>query len=79
MMGYARDPAFWKDESVLLDVEEDLPFALAEAFRRQAVKALEQGVLHGYREHDDILAVLRGRLRSSDQMKRRFGLGIPWR
>jgi 5-methylcytosine-specific restriction enzyme subunit McrC len=77
MMGYTGDPAFWREQSVLLHAEEDLPSALADAFRRQAVKALGQGVLHGYREHDDFLTVLRGRLRSSDQMKRRFGLGIP--
>jgi 5-methylcytosine-specific restriction enzyme subunit McrC len=77
MMGFARDPSFWRDQTVLLEVEDDLPSALAEAFRRQAARALEQGVLHGYREQDETVPVLRGRLRSSDQMKRRFGLGLP--
>jgi len=43
MMGYARDTAFWRNQSVFLDPDQDLPASLADAFRRQAIKALEQG------------------------------------
>ena len=45
--------------------ELDLPDALAESFARLASKALEQGLLHGYRTVDDTLPVLRGRIREA--------------
>lgn len=77
MMGYAQKPQFWRDHSVLLDIERDLADALAESFRRLATKALEQGLLHGYRSVNEALPVLRGRVRVGDQISRRFGLGLP--
>lgn len=77
LMGYARNPRFWRDHSVLLDVEDDLPDALAYAFSRYASKALEQGLLQGYLHVEDSLPVLRGRIRVADQISRRFGVGIP--
>src|SRR5665647_48343 len=77
MMGYAQKPKFWRDHNVLLDVELEFADALAESFRRLATRALEQGLLHGYRSVDDTLPVVRGRIRVGDQLSRRFGLGIP--
>jgi 5-methylcytosine-specific restriction enzyme subunit McrC len=77
LMGYARSPSFWRDPTVQLDPEQDLFSAVADAFARQAVKALGQGLLHGYRTVDDTLPVLRGRVRESEQIGRRFGLLIP--
>jgi 5-methylcytosine-specific restriction enzyme subunit McrC len=77
MMGYAQKPKFWRDHNVLLDVELEFADALAESFRRLATRALEQGLLQGYRSVDDTLPVVRGRIRVGDQLSRRFGLGIP--
>lgn len=77
MMGYARNPSYWRDDRVRLDRELDLPEALAEAFRRLAARAVEQGLLKGYRTIDDTTAVMRGRIREADQIKRRFGRLIP--
>ena len=77
MMGYARNPSYWRDDRVRLDPDMDLPEALAEAFRRLATRALEQGVLKGYRSVDDTTSVMRGRIREADQIKRRFGRLIP--
>ena len=77
MMGYARNPSYWLDDRVRLDPEMDLPEALAEAFRRLATRALEQGLLKGYRSVEDTTAVMRGRIREADQIKRRFGRLIP--
>lgn len=48
MMGYARNPTYWRDDRVHLDPELSLPEALAESFRRLATRALEQGLLKGY-------------------------------
>lgn len=77
LMGYATKPSFWRNHSVLLDVESDLPEALGHAFSRLASKALEQGVLQGYKTVDDSLPVLRGRIRVRDQISRRYGMGLP--
>lgn len=77
LLGYARRPTFWRDQTVLLDVEADLPDALAHAFARLASKALGQGLLQGYTTVDEALPVLRGRLRVGDQISRRCGVGLP--
>lgn len=77
LMGYATQPTFWLDRVVLLDTESDLPEALAHSFTRSTLKALEQGLLQGYRTKDDSLPVLRGRIRVHDQLSRRFGVGLP--
>jgi len=77
LMGYARRPTFWRDDRVLLDSDADLPEALADAFVRLAGRALEQGLLKGYVTVDETLAVLRGRVREADQLRRRWGRSIP--
>ena len=77
LMGYSRDPNFWRDHQVQVDMEKELPEALAEAFTRQATRALEQGLLHGYIETEESLSVLRGRLRVGDQIARHHGRLIP--
>lgn len=77
LMGYARNPKHWRDHSVLLDAEADLVEALVESFAGLARRALEQGLLHGYRLIEDALPVVRGRIRVGDQMSRRFGRGLP--
>lgn len=77
LMGYATKPTFWRNHSVLLDVESDLPEALGHAFARLASKATDQGLLQGYKTVDESLAVVRGRIRVRDQISRRFGVGLP--
>ncbi len=77
LMSYARQPKFWRDRPVLVDVESDLVEALAESFRRAATTALEQGLMHGYTSIDDALPLVRGRIRVGEQISRRFGRMLP--
>lgn len=77
LMGYARRPRFWRENSVLLKADADLVDALAESFRRLAAQALRRGVLQGYLTVGDALPVLRGRVRVGEQVARRFGRGLP--
>ncbi len=77
LMGYALKPTYWRDQSVVLDTEESLVEALAHSFRRLTSRALEQGLLQGYRTVDESLPLLRGRIRVADQISRRSGLGLP--
>lgn len=77
LMSYARRPSFWRDDPVLLDVDTGLADALAHAFGLHATKALDQGLLQGYRTVDEGLPVVRGRIRVGDQISRRYGRGLP--
>lgn len=77
MMGYARDPSFWRDEPVTVTTEQDLPEVLAVTFSRLAAAALATGLMQGYRTVDDSLYVVRGRIRADDQLRQRYQLPLP--
>lgn len=77
LMGYARRPRFHRDDVVTLDSEDDLPEALARTFIRLCSRALDQGLLKGYREIETRLPVLRGRIREADQMRHHWGRNLP--
>lgn len=77
LLGFARDGKGWREEDLPLAEAPDLLTAIADAFARQADRALQQGLLQGYRTAEESLPVLRGRLREADQMRRRFGMVLP--
>ena len=77
MLGYARNPAIWRDDPIGVESDDDLLPAIAEAFVRLASRAVERGLLQGYRTVSEALPVLRGRMLASDQMSRRFGFPVP--
>lgn len=77
LLGYARDPGIWRDDPVdLIGADELLP-GIAEAFARVASRAVEQGLLQGYRTVSERLPVLRGRMLAGEQMTRLYGLPVP--
>ncbi|MCM2429200.1 McrC family protein [Streptomyces sp. RKAG337] len=77
LLGYAADHIRWSEEPVDGAARPDLLPAVGYAFARSAGRALRPGALLGYRETEDTLPVLRGRLRSSAQLRRRPGLALP--
>lgn len=77
LAGYAANPRGWRDEDVELDVAEGLVPAVARFLCNQAEQALRQGPLKGYRTVEESSAVLRGRLRETDQLRRHHGRAIP--
>jgi 5-methylcytosine-specific restriction enzyme subunit McrC len=77
LIGYAADQKIWRDENLGLSEESDLLTAVTTAFARQADRATQQGLLQGYSVEEDALPVLRGRLRSAEQLSRRYGLPVP--
>ncbi|MGQ0717762.1 MAG: McrC family protein [Pseudonocardiales bacterium] len=77
LAGYAKEPRGWRDETVELDVAEGLVPAVARFLCNQAEQALRQGPLKGYRTVEESSAVLRGRLREADQLRRHHGRAIP--
>lgn len=76
MLGYARDAGFRPD---LFDgsTQDDLWPMVAETLARLAERALLRGVIQGYVTRDDSLPLVRGRIRSADQMSRHHGLPLP--
>jgi len=80
LLGYALNPSsYWGhgDGDVLVGDHHDLLPAVAHAFERQAERALRRGLLQGYRHTEEELPVVRGRIRESDQMRRRYGFPVP--
>ena len=77
LLGYALDPKGWREEDIELGTVSGLVAAMAFAFERQTHRALARGLLQGYRSVEEALPVLRGRLRESVQLTRRFGLAVP--
>ncbi|MGR3869644.1 McrC family protein [Streptomyces graminifolii] len=75
LLCYARaDP--WLRNTVDAAEAEDLLPALADLFARVARRTLDTGVLHGYRTVEEELPLIRGRIRTADQL-RRVGLPLP--
>lgn len=77
LLGYARNPDIWRDEPIGLTGADELLPGVAEAFARLATRAIEQGLLQGYRRISDTLPVLRGRVLAGEHMNRLFGLPVP--
>ncbi|GHG50460.1 McrBC 5-methylcytosine restriction system component [Flavimobilis marinus] len=77
LVGYARDGSLWREEDVQLDEHTDLLTAIAWAFARQAERATARGLLQGYRVEERSSPVLRGRIRTTDQLTRHHGLPLP--
>jgi 5-methylcytosine-specific restriction enzyme subunit McrC len=77
LLGYARNPSVWRNDPVQLDPADDLLSAVAESFARLASRAVEQGVLQGYRTVREHLPVIRGRILAGEQMNRLYGLPVP--
>ena len=77
LLGHTRDPAGWGRMDALFEDVIHLVPALAYGFEHQARRALVQGVLKGYVTLDAALPLIRGRLRTSDQMTRRHLIPLP--
>jgi 5-methylcytosine-specific restriction enzyme subunit McrC len=77
MLGYSTDPRSWRDDPAGLEDQPDLWPAMAQVFVRQAERALERGILQGYRTEESAKLVLRGRLREADQLRMHAGLAVP--
>ncbi|WP_046468353.1 McrC family protein [Allosalinactinospora lopnorensis] len=77
LLGYAQHGLHWHRHPVDSHEHTDLLPAIASAFARMADRALTRGVLLGYRTVEEALPVVRGRLRESEQIRRRFGALLP--
>lgn len=76
MLGYAHDPGFASEHFDGAPQAELWPL-VAETLVRLATSALLRGVLQGYVTKDDSIALVRGRIRVTDQMAMHPGLMLP--
>ncbi|ALO96781.1 McrBC 5-methylcytosine restriction system component [Streptomyces hygroscopicus subsp. limoneus] len=78
LLGYSLSPSgIWRDGEVEVAGHRDLLPALAHAVERQVDRALQQGLLQGYRATEETSLVVRGRVQESEQIRRRFGATLP--
>lgn len=71
--------AFRPQELRAFDFEEEhaLPDTLAIALVSTARRAFSLGLLRGYRRKEEVLQTVRGRIRFSEQIRRRYGAPLP--
>ncbi|WP_430781394.1 McrC family protein [Actinoplanes sp. G11-F43] len=77
MLGHARNQSGWREDEVQVGTDTGLVAAMATMFVTRCRRALTGGILHGYREIEETLPTLRGRLREADQMRARPGVPLP--
>lgn len=77
LLEHSRSGVRWREEPVRLAAADDLLHAVVAAFTRLAARALKPGLLQGYRTVEDALPVVRGRIRETDQLRRRYGMALP--
>lgn len=77
MLSYALKPLAWRDQHADLMRSPDLVEALIALFASAVQDAVRPGILHGYRNVDDVLTTVRGRIRIGDQVRTRTGLPLP--
>ena len=77
MLAHALGGVTWQDDAVEVEQDSDVVHVLAEAFLRAATRALRPGLIQGYRLAEESLAVVRGRIRIDEQLKRRPGVWLP--
>ncbi len=77
LLGYTADPQVWQDGDTDLAGKPDLVTAMATVYARLATRALERGLLAGYRAAAGDLYAVRGRVDLATQLRRRPGLELP--
>jgi 5-methylcytosine-specific restriction enzyme subunit McrC len=77
MVSYAVDPRGWRDDLASFQAVDSVVEAIIPAFVRMVHAAVGRGMLHGYREEQDSLLSVRGRIHMGEQVRRRHGVLVP--
>ena len=77
MLSYSLDPAFWRNQEVSIADDISLNEAVAEIFVRRTRHALKKQPLRGYRQVDDSIHGVKGRIRFNDQLRKSQRLVVP--
>ena len=82
MLSYALRPdewREWRERGVPFSYEQtdSIVEAVIPSYVWHVGNAIGRGVLHGYRERDETLQTVRGRIRFADQIRRQYGRCVP--
>ena len=77
LLAYAADPRGWRDAPASFGIERELLPAIASGFALHAQRAVSPAPARGYVSVEEQQTMLRGRLRSADQIARWPGLALP--
>lgn len=77
LVSFALDARAWRDQQVSVGAEPDLLQAMIPGFLFQVNRALRGGLLQGYRTKEEALAIVRGRVRFEEQLRRHYGRFHP--
>ena len=77
MISYSLDRNSWPHSIADLQQDDTLVEAMALAFAVQVRRAIQRGLHHDYRSEEDALAVVRGRLRFDEQLRRHYARFPP--
>ena len=77
LVSYAMAHDRWREIPFDLEQHDDLLEAIVPGFVAQVRRALQRGVLQGYRTEEDALQTVRGRIRFDEQLRRRQGRLLP--
>jgi len=77
LISYALDPARWQDRTAAYSTAPEIVEGMAALYAYELRRALRRGVLQGYREMEDALTTIRGRVRFDEQLRRRYDAPLP--
>lgn len=78
MLAYSKDPMRgWREDEVQLDIDDDVVEAMAQLYAVVVSRAVERGLLQGYRHVRESANTVRGRIDFAEQLKRRVGMPAP--
>lgn len=77
LLSYNLDPRTWRAHISTLDATAPLTEAVAALFAQLVQSATSRGLARNYRQRDDTLSTIRGRIRIADQLRARSGLPLP--
>jgi len=77
MVSYAIDPRRWREDLASFKSVDTVVEAIIPAFVRMVHAAVGRGMLHGYRDEQDSLLSVRGRIHMGEQVRRRHGVLVP--
>jgi 5-methylcytosine-specific restriction enzyme subunit McrC len=77
LLSYTLDPKRWRDLPFDYAQVDDLAEAIIPGFAHQVRRAVQRGLLQGYRTHADSLSTVRGRVDFDEQLRRRYGRTPP--
>ena len=76
LISYAIDPKEWKNYFDLSPAPDVLE-SIIPAFVHHTRRAVQRGLLQGYRHEEEALHTVRGRIRFAEQLNRRFAIPLP--